>query len=246
MRANRLHCAVLLGLALAASGCPSLRYPAVQGDFEEAVRLDNVGSIQPFTRAEPSELYADVLATLTDDYIAGLDAKLRPNAWLLRAFAEWRTGKLDDAGNSAANGIRAGPADGTRDQLLLTLVPALVIDTQLRDQFVAAKRKVAPEDYDADFQAHFFTAFAIVAEVEALAGPQTPPGVVNYVTYQRWRLLQNWQTVVSSLPLEVQSGPAGRAERKLGGSLETALEKTKNSIPPGHPLRALIAAQEQQ
>src|SRR5262245_12873231 len=94
---------LLLAVALAIVGCKTLEYRSVQSNFEDAVRADNEHFAMPFTDA-PSG-YQGVAKKLTADYIAGLDPKLRPNAWTLRAVSQWRAGEFTQSVDSSLEGI---------------------------------------------------------------------------------------------------------------------------------------------
>jgi hypothetical protein len=239
---------VLLGLALTSVGCPSLKYPGIQRDFEEAVRLDNGASVQPFTEGSTDDLYNDISKQLSKEYIAKLDARLRPNAWLLRSFSAWRSGDLKTARKDAITGLgEAELQPGSRDQVLLNLMPALVIDSEINEKWDKAGRKVPAQDYQ-DYEADFVTAIKKADAVEKVRTQATPLSALYYVKYQRWRILQNWRVLIASIPDRTARNKArNSAKTKLGGAdLKIAAASARDAIPPGHQLRALIAAQEAQ
>jgi hypothetical protein len=242
-----LRLALLLGLAVGLAGCPTLHYPKIQSDFQEAVRIDNGTSVQPFTDSSTDELFEDIVRRLSDESIAKLDRRLRPNAWLLRSYSAWRAGDLKDARSSASKGLDAGPADGSRDSVVLTLMPALVIDSEIRERWRADGKVVEPAAYQS-YERDFATALQKLDAAERQKTAATPLSALYYLQYQRWRILQNWRQVIGTIPERTERNDArSSAELKLGGvKLKAAGEKARDAIPPGHQLRALIAAQELQ
>jgi len=251
MRLSRvvtLRFLALLGLALTVAGCASLTYPSIQRNFEEVVLLDNAASVQPFTEGSTHDLYKEVTKQLSEEYIAKLDARLQPNAWLLRSFSAWRYGDLETARKSALTGLgKSGLQDGSRDQVLLSLIPSLVIDSEIHRKWAQRGRIASTQDYRG-YETDFATAIKKVDAAEKLKTRATPLSAFYYVKYQRWRILQNWRIIIASIPERTERNNAhDSAKSKLGGTdLKTAAASAREAIPLRHQLRVLIAAQEMQ
>ncbi len=222
-----------VSLALVAASCPrTLAYRAVQDDFETAVLADGPG-------LDPQA----VVASLDDARIARLDSELRANAWMMRSFSEWRAGALDAAKVSSERGVRAGPVPGSRDDVLLHLVPALVVDSQVMDAWQAGSRTLALADYRAGPGRDMATALAKLEEAQRRYGASTPVSTKHYVAYHRWRLIQNWREIISHLPTPAERNAAREQARQDGRSLREAADAARDAIPAGQPLRQRIAEQ---
>jgi hypothetical protein len=214
------------GLALLAASCPrTLAYRAVQDDFETAVLTDGVG-------LDPGE----VAASLDDERIARLEPELRSNAWLVRAYAEWRDGALDAAEASAKRGVSAGPVPGSRDDVLLLLLPALLVDSQVMADWKARSRSPTLAEYRAGPARDMATALLVVTDARGRFGPSTPEETEHYVAYQEWRLLQNWREIISHLPTPAARNTARDEARHDGRSLREAAAAARGAIPPTSPL----------
>lgn len=227
-------------IALAAVGCTTTEYRQIQSDFEQAVRSDNA---QLALIDRSGLLYEAVATELSDQRIAELDEKLRPNAWLLRSFSEWRSGKLTEARASAQKGLDANPQAGSRDDVLLHLMPALVIDSEIMTAWAGAGKVTDPANYNASQKRDFETALEKLDDATETFGLNTPQSTKHYVEYQRWRIIQNWREVIS----RIEDGPtridAKDAALVNGKTLKAAAEAAKNSIPPDDPLRLQIIEQ---
>ena len=233
--------------------CVTLDYRGMQARFEQAVQIDNGKSASAFTETtvftEPG--YDDVLVQLTPEYIKDLDERLRSNALLLRAVSQWRTGKLKEARNSADMGLLDPHLQKqSRDHVLLLMIPGLVIDMENEKAWKETGKKYTPAQYAAP-EKNYFTVFDIFNKAEKAMGPATPPNTRHYLSYQRWRVIQGWRSVVNSIvlgtgqPDEAEQVKAlARAKEYFDNrSLKEMSQSMTNSIPIGHPLRDLIAAQ---
>ncbi len=222
-------------LVLASVGCATFEYRNVQSEFEEAVISDNAQLDPVIDRSE--ELYRAVAKSLTDERIAGLDPKLRANAWMIRAFSEWRSGQLAQSRTSATAGLNENPVAHSRDDILLHLIPALIIDSEIMIGWIDAGRRTDPDTYRRSQERDFATAIDKVDEARARIGPPTPRSTAYYVEYQNWRILQNWRLVISKIP-DRDERRAARDRAKVGGkTLAQAAHASRDSIPQGHPLR---------
>jgi hypothetical protein len=234
---------LVAAVVVGAAGCRTLQYREIQHDFGQAVRADNAGSESPFT-----DWYQIVLDELTPKYIERLDARLRPNAWMLRAVAAWRTGRFDVAEQSATAGLRERTLlSGSRDDVILRMIRPLVIDSELRERFADQGGRTATNSY-ASFQADFETALTLMDEAREAMRESTPNGVRYYWNYQQWRILQNWAFVISRIEdsqLTFKQQVYRNAAFVLGQDLEAALSEAREAIPVTNPLRQLIDAREQ-
>jgi len=233
---------VLLALLLAATGCRTVHYRSVQHDFEQAVRADNEGSESPFT-----DWYANVIGDLTPDKIACLEARLRPNAWMLRAVAAWRTQQYRLARDSASAGLKdPNLKPHSRDDVILTMMDGLVVDAELFDRFQQGGRKVKATEHQA-YAKDFKTALTVLDKARQKIKEPTPLSVQHYWHYQRWRILQNWSQVINAIdPTAVEAMQQATQEAKtfLGQELIAAIGAARDAIPADHPLHRLIRARE--
>ncbi|WNM62268.1 hypothetical protein [Candidatus Nitrospira neomarina] len=239
------HAALLVTLAFA-SACTTLDYRSVQGEFADAVAADNAWSVSPLGGNAADGLYGSIHTELTDMYIAGLDARLRPNAWLLRAVSAWRLGDFSDARTSAVAGIDklSEVQRGSRDHVMLAMLDGLIIDSDLLIKFRDRGNRVTINDYQSIFSPDFDTGLKALDDGFAQAGPATPPEMGWYYHYHRWRLLQNWRTVVNSINDQDRATARADSEGKVGQDLRQAMEEEKGKIPDNHPLHLLIFAHE--
>lgn len=233
MKTRSISALNVLALVLAAASCgAALAYRDVQDDFETAVLTDGRG-------LDPRE----VIEFLDDARIARLTRHLQPNAWMLRSYAEWRSRALADAKRSAERGVQAGPVSGSRDDVLLHLVPALLIDTEVMDTWQAGPKAPTLASYRAGPARDMATARAKLADAEQRFGPATPATTKHYVAYQRWRILQNWREILSHLPSAAARNAAREEARQDGRSLREAADAARDAIPSGSPLHDRIASQ---
>lgn len=243
MTTNRLHLHILLlaALALALTSCPSFQYRKVQSTFEEAVLADNAQLNPVIDRS--AELYGHVAQELTEERIGELDTKLRPNAWLLRAFSQWRSGSLEDARVSAQKGRAAQPVANSRDDVLLHLIPVLVVDSQVMEAWRTRGEQTDPGQYEA-LEKDFKTALDQIKKSLGRFGPATPHSTRYYVQYQRWRIMQNWRGVIAALPERVDRQNArAAAAATLGKPLKDAAKEARDAIPVSHFLNQQIVSQ---
>ncbi len=138
----------LLGfLAIALAGCAQVTRVQhtfalrdVQQQFTQAVQVDNAASVDPFLAGQSEGLYGTVVTALSDAQIAALDPQLQTNAWLMRAVSEWRSTHPAQAITAAEHGLAVPTlVPQSRDQVLLALLPALVIDSELRTRLAQGR-----------------------------------------------------------------------------------------------------------
>lgn len=265
-----LRLTVIIVLVTAAASCTTLRYREIQDDFNRAVEMDNENAMGRYGSStvfiDPA--YDEIIKNLSDEYIKALEPRLQPNAYMLRAVSQWRLARsqisyddaspyLDAALKSARDGLKdPEPEQFSRDQVILTILPALVIDTEIEKQFNDRDRKLSAAQYEQkpDFKSLFEQAFEELQAGEKAIGPATPPSVGYYVKFQRWRLIQNWRTVINGIEAEPGAVPStddlrDTASREAAAHLEVeslgaALKAIEdpNSIPTGEPIRKVMDA----
>ena len=85
----------------------------------------------------------------------------------------------------------------------------------------------------------------------------TPREVIDYWSFQCWRVLVNWLYIIGQLPLDSQASANERADTfvktTLAGAglpevatLPKAINSAENAIPGEHPYRRLIALERQR
>lgn len=252
---------VSLALVLTVASCRTIQFREVQSDFNRAVEGDNARSESPFI-----DWYQSVAATLTDDYISKLDEKLRPNAWMLRGYSEWRSGSYSNANATAAKGWReierqrttTSNPGGSRDAILLTMLPGLVQDSRLRDRLkLIGTNELAAADYRTNYQTQFIAVLDQFREAKEKFAAPTPPAVKLYWNFQTWRVLQNWNITLGKLA--IGEPPTKQAYVKAdaaivnqfnnvtsGTNLVSAIQAVKLAIPTDHVYRRLIEFEEKQ
>lgn len=254
---QRIGRAFLIASLLAVlTGCTTLQHRSVQSRFQEAVRADNERFAVPFT--DVVKEYRSVAEEISDAYIAGLDPKLRPNAWTLRAVSQWRGELYAEAVASAHQGIaelsklrsQSPEWDGGRDGILLTMLPGLVEDSRLRQRWSSHGADDLAAHYD-EYTVKFRAALRALSEAQEKMSAATPVEVVQYWRYQSWRVLQNWFYTISQLPLDVQAEANRTADAfvkttfataKLANvaTLKDAIQSVSEALPKSHPYRQLI------
>ena len=234
---------VVLGLA----GCRTLEYRQVQRDFQAAVQADNAGQPQPFGNG-----FELVITALTPERIDQLDPRLRPNAWMLRAVSAWRSGSYSNANTSAEQGLKAAATlpdaklfTGSRDDVLLHMIPALVTDSEQTRRLDRTNASISAADYKS-FERAYKTALAQMDDAAGQFNDNTPDDVRYYYYYERWRLLQHWTTAIGRIaPTDPDAtiNAFAQAKTAFGKPLEDAINEARDKIPPGQQFRALIRAQ---
>lgn len=245
-----------LGMGMAAlTGCAAVNEVQqtfelrdVQQQFSQAVIADNNAVIDPFIAGTSEALFGRVIDALDDQRIDDLDPRLQANAWMMRAVSAWRTGRAAEALAWAERGLASpGLVAQSRDHILLVLIPALVIDTDLRQRLTSDGRRVRAESYDAPdgYRANFETAMRTVESARSLVGVATPATTVDYLNYQAWRVLTNWRYVVSTLDTREARAAAGEAAKLFlrSDGLDASASAAAAAIPDDSPLRQRIGEQ---
>ncbi len=221
---------------------PTLDLSRVQTEFERAFRSDHLytGRIS----AAPAG-YHQVMRSLSTANINKLDARQRPGAWMMRAVSEWRTGSLVSASASSASGLAASPPPHSREQVLLTMIPALVTDSQIITAWKAAGMAYTAEQY-APVESAYLGAMKSLDAAKAAMDSSTPASVRSYHAYHQWRLLFNWETFVDTL--NGGRSVADQVIRNLrprfdGHDLLDMADITRQTVPVGDPLRVIMDAE---
>jgi hypothetical protein len=233
------------------SGCATFAYRDAQQDFNAAVQADNLQTAEALgalTGGQSDLLYERVRTQLSDAYIEKLDERLRPNAYAIRAVSEWRLGKLEDARKTAATGRQLPNVESSpRDNIVLHMIPALVIDAQLVMQFKKGGSAITSDEYQLRYEQDYFTAVGLLNNARAALQPSMPASTGYYLAFQRWRLLKNWKVIISKIQEDAGRRQAiARAGAQLGTPLDNEIANTAKLIPDKDPLYALMKSMEQQ
>lgn len=247
---HSLWLALLLALV---TGCSTIQYRGVQGDFERAVRAELEGADLPFV-----DWYRSVALELTPAYIRQLAPPLQPNAWLLRSLAQWRIQEFEEARESARQGLDAVETlerkdakwAGSRDKILLTMAPGLVKDSELRLRFLKGGTNDLNQHFADVYQPELIAALNEFKSARDLFSDDTANSVVVYWNFQTWRILQNWTIYCTRLPMnsrEAALETAGLAIQTnfsgmLGGAtnLPNGGKYLKEQLGAEHPYFRLV------
>ena len=241
----KIHHALAFALvALLFTGCQTLDYRQIQNDFNQSVDADNTGN--PFVGQ-----HTRVLERLTPEYIGKLETKLRPNAWMLRSVSAWRVGSNEVATAASREGLKLKESTlipGSRDHVVLEMIPALVIDSDLNRRWIEAGRTLTGTNYAAIYETNGFVQAwrQLSGPASQAIKPSTPQEVVAYFHYQRWRLILNWTAaIVSITPNEEFVAAQARACTILNvpGDPLLAAQKEVEQIPDSSAFSRLIKAQ---
>ena len=241
-------CLLLVWAIAIASGCATLDYRDIQRDFNSAVMADNVRTAEALgalTSSGAEGLYEDIRAKLTDERIAALDERLRPNAYAIRAVSEWRSGRLAEARDTALTGLKLpNVASSPRDEMVLEMIPALVIDEELVSQFRRDRGDFSKKQYDERYARDFATAAVTMARVVNKVRPATSEAILYYVSLQRWRILQNWRIIIAAIKdgADARQAALQDAASRLGGPLVEEILRIEDLVPPGDPIRKVMEA----
>lgn len=247
---------VILFAGVFLAGCQTVRrtfdYREVHNEWNQAVAADNMESLKTpgsSTSGDAARGYENVAAKLDDQHISQLDDRLKPNAYALRAMAQWRLGRLHEARETALKGLNLpNVADSPRDRLVLKIVPALVIDAELVAKFQAAGGNVTEAEYNAVYSRDFGTAARMLKEAVANVDPATPDSIIAFVHAQRWRVLQNWKIVISRTgeppprDAEVRARARAAARSLLGQELNEEISGEERLVPAESDLRMALTA----
>jgi hypothetical protein len=253
---------LILIAALASSCASTFTYRDIQKDFNNAVQAENIpdpsaiGSIS----SSPQAGYEDVLKRLDDKYIQSLDPRLKMNAYAMKAVAQWRTGKLSEAKQTADTGLAlTNVPPSPRDRMVLLIIRPLVNEQDLRGRYLKLPepQRLTTNEYQKIYAKDFANIAAALKKAAAQATPDTPDSVLYYVYFQRWRVLQDWDTVISHLwdgkdfhsdeTDKIQDGARADAAKALNvNEFQEAINNQEEMIPKGYWLRNYMELKAKQ
>jgi hypothetical protein len=251
---------LLILIAVLASSCAStFTYRDIQKDFNNTVQAENIpdpSAIGSIT-SSPQAGYEDVLKRLDDKYIQSLDPRLKMNAYAMKAIAQWRTGKLSEAKQTAATGLAlTNVPSSPRDRMVLLIIPPLVNEQDLRNRYLKLPepRNLSKTDYQNIYAKDFADIAAALKSAAAQAMPDTPESVRYYVYFQRWRVLQDWNIIIHHLwdkniksSSDLKKEALDDAKKALNGvEIEDEIKYEKRKIPPGYWLRNYMELAEKK
>ncbi|MFO1486533.1 MAG: hypothetical protein U1F71_24435 [Verrucomicrobiaceae bacterium] len=222
---------------------PVLTLAEIQHKFDDAVKQDNLATVTQGV----SPNYGEILDALTNGFIGTItEPKLKANAWMMRGVSEWRTERLSRVPDSSAAGLRAGPVPHSRDDILLHMLPALAIDSEVTDNWMKSGKAFTAAQYEALAEKNYLTAFGKLDEAKEQFGPATDDETKNLCAYHRWRMLLNWDAMIIHMnaPENEQEAASDRASAHFGGtSLAKLARAARESIPSSSPYRKLAESQ---
>jgi hypothetical protein len=242
MRHHRLILLTSLLLGACSELSPTLDFQRVRTEFEQALHTDRLytGRIS----AAPSG-YQGVMNSLPVTGITKLEPKLRPTAWMMRAVSEWRTGSFTKAKVSAVSGLAANPAPHSREQVMLTMIPALVTDAEVLIAWKGAGMAYTAGQYAA-VESSYRQALRTLDAAQALMDSSTPEAARNFQAYHEWRVLFNWETIINSLKggSAVVDEAIRSSRSHFGGRDLLDLANTvRQKVPPGDAFRVIMDAE---
>ncbi len=224
--------------------CSVIEYGGLQRRFNRAVELDNMAAVSPYVDGRAD--YRFLLEELTPEYIQRLDVRMRPNAWMLRGICAWRTGSWSVARDAARKGLSLDPSAGSRDAVILTLIPGLVFEKEAAERWLGESNQ-SEQSYNS-LRGSLKAAWQTMALAERSVGQFTPATTVHYLNYQKWRLAINWAGMIADVTEADTDLGRFRAMNEwaktmggVGSFPAAAAESAKNKVKGA--LRALIDAQ---
>jgi len=233
---------ILLLIVLVLSSCQPIEYGTVQREFERAVQVDNSRVVSPFTDGAAD--FSAVIEKLTPEHIEKLDPRLQPNAWMLRGISAWRSGKWKMATDASRNGLDLNPPAGSRDAVLLTMLPGMVFESQTLEKWAAVP--VKNEDEYNKLRDDMSSAWEKLVTAENTINAVTPASTDYYLHYQKWRVAMNWGQMIIDASQDdfdkvVVMNEWAKDKGGVKADLNTAAEKAKGKVKGS--LRDLIDAQ---
>jgi len=239
-----------------ASGCVTTEFRKIQADFNNAAQADNMQAVSAVGVFAPQAgTYDHVLAELSDDLIGRLDDRLKGNAYAMRSIAQWRTGQFAEAQRTAEFALNPAnvPTLGARDKVLLRLMKALAIDGDLKARFLKLPRDdngdmILPDaTYQSEYPANFRLAVSEIDKILSEAAGPTPPEIMDYARFQKWRILQNWRIVATRISgdnrPELRNAAVSAEGTGLQKSLKDAIDSAKKEAKDS-PLFKVMQAWE--
>jgi hypothetical protein len=246
MNPSRFSLFACLLISLLCGACQQTQHvfdlQRTQRTFDAASRQDNLAALG---QSVPSG-YGQVLSQLTDETISALpDPRLKANAWMMRGVSEWRTGDYLKAQASAANGLQAGPESGSRDHLLLLMLPALAIDGQIFDAWKKAGQSFTLAQYNSVAANDYPVALKKLRSLSGEFTAKTDADTQDLLAFHQWRLFLNWDRMINHLAADetMQDAAAESAASHFGGiSLAKQARAARDSIRTDSTYGKLIAS----
>ena len=239
---------IIAVIILLISGCAStIDYKNIQNDFTKAVEADNLQSYDPqmlgTLTTTYQHKYEDVIQRLKEPNIQSIDPRLKMNAYTMKAISQWRTGRLDEARQTVAlSQAQPDASVGARDKMVLRILPALITDQELTQKYRRLKvfvenplfRKLSYQDYKKDFEKGYYQAVYSLKDAIKKIPPELPENMVDYIHFQRWRILKNWLITIFSMPEGNSRGDAYQvAKNLLDVDLNKEIENEINAVKQG-------------
>jgi hypothetical protein len=220
-------------------GCPTVHYQGTQGDF-------NRGD------------YQKVAGELTDTQVQSLDPKLQFNAYTLRAYSEWQTGKLAEAKQTAAIAMaQPGLVAGPRDKFLMSILPTLVDEQEMYNKYkqLPEPKQITMQTYKNYYENGYMGVVSTLKKAYTQAPADVPGSSLDYAHCQRGRVLGNWRTIMNHIwdgvkpksiaTLNLEAEAQDRAKQFLQGT-SVADEINKERKFPCPESKELLAAKATQ
>lgn len=246
----------LLSLVMTGLACATLEQREINRRFNAANRIVLDASSSAVDRQRAKDEFSQVIASLTESQIMARPPEERANAFVMRAYAQWRTDFHSDATFSCRRAqVDKQLVAGSHADVMSQLLPGLILSSGEILRWHASERRVSPKRYDA-YERNFVKAMKQVAEAEARLASNTPEDTRAFVRYAKWRVAANWRWVLVSM----SGGKSGRVQQRqsqgsrsmvevLGGAKESALSPVQalnaliREIPEESSLRALAEAE---
>jgi hypothetical protein len=217
------------------SGCPTVHYSKTQDDF-------NRGD------------YTKVSGELTDTQVQALDQKLQFNAYTLKAYSEWQTGKLAEAKQTAATAMaQPGLVAGSRDKLLMSILPTLVDEQELYNKYqqLPEPKQITMQAYKNDYENGYKQVVAALKNAYTQAPADVPGSSLDYAHCQRGRALGNWRVIMNHIwdgvspksiaTLDLEAEAQDRAKQFLQGTSVADEINKERKFPCPEPKELLAA-----
>ncbi len=150
-----------------------------------------------------NENYTKVNKELTPEYISEQNEKRRPTAYYMKSYSQLELEDFMNAIKSAEEGLKEPKLlPHSRDKIFLMMLPALAIDKVIEQNWKARNEISSYENYFSDvdgYEKDFKTIFKEFAKSENEIGEPTSLDVVHRLHYEKWRVIQNWRSIIFSI-----------------------------------------------
>lgn len=245
----------IVGLAVIGLACASLQQKAIGRRFDAANRIVLDATSSSEAKEQALDDFGRVVADLGEQRIEALPPESRADAYIMRAYAEWR-GKQLGAAKYSSRRAELDPelVAGSHADVMSQLLPGLIVSDREILRWIATGRSVNPSGYKA-YENNFIDAIGRVEKAQARVSPNTPQDTRAFVPYAKWRIAADWARVRRSLVAKPNRGPRATGNetasmlRALGAensdlTIKQVLGGLRQQIPAEGPLRALARAQK--